>query len=75
MCELLACAVRHREFVQQEKASRDDEICRSQFGQQRAIRMQIARTMAAKTNAVDCTVTASAKMIPVAAINASPTNG
>ena len=31
MRELLACAVRYREFVQQEKATRDDEICRSQF--------------------------------------------
>src|SRR5437763_16058026 len=29
--ELLACRVRCREFVQQKKTSRDDEICRRRF--------------------------------------------
>jgi hypothetical protein len=45
------------------------------FGQHSATRMQIARTTAAKINTVDRTGTTSATVIPVAAINARPTNG
>ena len=45
------------------------------FGQQSATRMQLPRTIAAKINTVDRSGTISATVIPVAAINASPTNG
>jgi len=65
--EQLACGVRCREFVQQEKTRRDDEVCRT--------RMQIARTIAVGINTADRTGTISDATIPVAAISVRPING